>query len=143
VHTGDANVKDLEIDGRSVGEGSMNALLADWYGVPVVLITGDDVAVEQFKEFAPNIHGVVVKRAINTRSGELRPLDEVHREIETAAREAIAAAHKTTPQRAASVRVKLRFRDTLTPELAGILPTMERPAPDSIAFSAVRLRLLT
>src|SRR5260370_42635829 len=50
AHTGDANVKDLEIDGRSVGEGGMNALLAAWYGVPVVLITGDDVAVEQLKE---------------------------------------------------------------------------------------------
>ena len=69
AHTGDANLKDLEIDGRSVGEGSMNELLAAWYGVPVVLITGDDVAVEQFKEFAPNVRGVVVKRAINTRSG--------------------------------------------------------------------------
>jgi D-amino peptidase len=136
AHTGDANVKDLEIDGRSVGEGSMNALLAAWYGVPVVLITGDDVAVEQFKEFAPNVRGVVVKRAINTRSGELRPLDEVHREIETAAREALASARKTTPQRASSVRVKLRFRDTLTPELAEILPTMERPAPDTIAFNS-------
>ena len=136
AHTGDANVKDLEIDGRSVGESGMNALLAAWYGVPVVLITGDDVAVEQYKESAPEVRSVVVKRAINTRAGELRSLDEVHAEIEQAARDAVANAHKSPPRRPASVRVKIRFRDTLTPELAELLPGMERPAPDTIAFTS-------
>jgi len=136
AHTGDANVKDLEIDGRSVGEGGMNALLAAWYGVPVVLITGDDVAVEQLKESLAGVRGVVVKRAINTRAGELRPLGEVHREIEQAARDAVANARKIPQQRAASVRVKIRFRDTLTPEVVEVLPGMERPAPDTIAYTS-------
>lgn len=136
AHTGDANVKDLEIDGQSVGESGMNALLAAWYGVPVVLITGDDVAVEQFKESAPSVRSVIVKRAINTRAGELRPLEEVHREIEVAARDAVASARKFPPQRPASVRVKLRFRDILIPEVAEILPTMERPLPDTIAYTS-------
>ena len=135
AHTGDANVKDLQIGGQSVGESGMNALLAAWYGVPVVLITGDDVAVAQYKEMAPDVRSVVVKRAINTRSGELRSLEEVHNEIETAARDVVVAAHKREPARPSSVRVSLRFRDTLTPELAEILPTMERPAPDTIAFT--------
>ena len=136
AHTGDSNVKDLEIDGRSVGESGMNAVLAAWFGVPVVLITGDDVAVEQYKEQAPNVRSVVVKRAINTRAGELYPLDQVHREIEQAAREAVAAAHKMPPERPASIRVKIRFRDILTPELAEMLPTMERPEPDTIAYTS-------
>jgi len=135
AHTGDSNVKDLEIDGRSVGESGMNAVLAAWYGVPVVLITGDDVAVEQYKEQAPSVHSVVVKHAINTRSGELFPLDQVHREIEQAAQAAVASAHKTAPVRPTSTHVKIQFRDILTPELAEILPGMERPAPDTIAFT--------
>jgi D-aminopeptidase len=79
---------------------------------------------------------VVVKRAINTRAGELRPLGEVHQEIERAARDAVANARKTPPRRPPSVRVKIRFRDTLTPELAELLPTMERPAPDTIAYTS-------
>ena len=136
AHTGDSNVKDLEIDGRSVGESGMNAMLAAWYGVPVVLITGDDVAVEQYKEQAPNVRSVVVKRAINTRAGELFPLEEVHHEIEQAAREAVAGAHKMQPQHPPSIRVKIRFRDILTPELAEMLPTMERPEPDTIAYTS-------
>jgi D-amino peptidase len=136
AHTGDSNVKDLEIDGRSVGESGMNAVMAAWYGVPVVLITGDDVAVEQYKEQSPSVKSVIVKRAINTRAGELRGLDEVHQEIEQAAREAVAAAHKVPPQRPATTRVKIRFRDILTPEVAEMLPGMERPEPDTIAYTS-------
>lgn len=136
AHTGDSNVKDLEIDGRSVGESGMNAVMAAWYGVPVVLITGDDVAVEQYKEQSPSVKSVIVKRAINTRAGELRGLDEVHHEIELAARDAVAAAHKVPPQRPATTRVKIRFRDILTPEVAEMLPGMERPEPDTIAYTS-------
>ena len=49
AHTGSGVVKDLVVNGKSVGEGGMNARLAQWFGVPVVLVTGDDVAVEQQK----------------------------------------------------------------------------------------------
>jgi D-amino peptidase len=40
-------VRDLRINGLSVGEGGMNALMARWFGVPVVLVTGDDVAIDE------------------------------------------------------------------------------------------------
>ncbi|MBI4419452.1 MAG: M55 family metallopeptidase, partial [Gemmatimonadetes bacterium] len=41
AHTGSGAVQDLRINGVSVGEPGMNALYAAWYGVPVVLISGD------------------------------------------------------------------------------------------------------
>ena len=36
----------------------MNAMYAAWYGVPVVLVTGDDVAVAQVREVATTARGV-------------------------------------------------------------------------------------
>ena len=53
AHTGSGVMRDLQINGRSVGEGGMNAALAAWYGVPVVVVTGDDVAVAEVRESAP------------------------------------------------------------------------------------------
>ena len=44
AHTGSGVVRDLRVNGVSVGEGGLNTLLASWYGVPVVLVTGDDQA---------------------------------------------------------------------------------------------------
>ena len=90
AHTGSGVVRDLQINGRSVGEGGMNALLAAWYGVPVVVVSGDDVAVAEVKESVPAIRGVVVKRAINVRAAELKPLQAARREIQEAARDGVA-----------------------------------------------------
>ena len=59
AHTGSGVVKDVQVNGRSAGEGGLNTLMAQWFGVPVVMITGDDVAVEQQKEWTPNVRGVV------------------------------------------------------------------------------------
>src|SRR5687767_7194900 len=39
AHTGAGVVKDLIVNGKSVGEGGMNARLAQWFGVPVVMVT--------------------------------------------------------------------------------------------------------
>ena len=71
----------------SMGEGGLNTTVAAWYGVPVVLVTGDDVAVKQVAEIATAAKTVAVKRAINPRAVELRPFRVVHAEIESAARE--------------------------------------------------------
>jgi D-amino peptidase len=136
AHTGSGVVRDLAINGRSVGEGGMNTMLAAWHGVPVVLVTGDDVAVAEVREVATSARGVVVKRAINVRAVELLPLGAARQLIEAAAREAVAGARKVAPVRPASIDVQLRFRDTLIPEIASAFPSIRRPAPDTVAFSA-------
>jgi len=135
-HTGTGVVRDLQINGRSVGEGGMNTMLAGWYGVPVVLITGDDVAVAQVREVATGARTVAVKRAINVRAVEMKPLEEARREIEAAAREAVAAAKKQTPQRATPVNVQMQFRTTLIPEIMDAFPNLKRVAPDTLSYSS-------
>ena len=135
AHTGSGVVADVRVNGRSVGEGGLNTLLAAWHGVPVVLVTGDDVAVAQIAEVATTAKTVVTKRAINQRAVELRPLADVHRDIEATARAAVAAATRITPARAATYRVDVQLRNSLIPQVAEVLPGMERPAPDTIAFS--------
>jgi D-amino peptidase len=136
AHTGSGVVRDVEVNGRSVGEGGLNTMLAEWYGVPVVLVTGDDVAVAEVKDTATSAQGVVVKSALNVRAVRLRPLAVVRSEIEAGAREAVAAAAKFPPRRTGTYRVRMRFRDTLIPQIAAAFPSIERPSPDTIAFEA-------
>jgi D-amino peptidase len=135
AHTGSGVVLDLQINGRSVGEGGMNAALADWYGVPVVMVTGDDVAVKQVRESAKDARAVEVKRAINIRAVELVPLAQARQAIETAARESVAAAPRGAPVRAPEYRVTMRFRNFVIPEIATAFEGIERPAPDTVTFT--------
>lgn len=136
AHTGSGVVADVRVNGRSLGEGGLNTLVAAWYGVPIVLVTGDDVAVKQVAAVATSARTVSVKRAINPRAVELRPLADVHREIESAAREGISGARRINPVRDAVYKIELQFREPFIPEVAETLPGMQRPAPDTIAFSA-------
>ena len=135
AHTGSGVVRDLQINGRSVGEGGMNAALAAWYGVPVVVVSGDDVAVAEVKESVPSVRAVVVKRAINVRAAELKPLPTARREIQEAAKDGVAGAKKSTPQRQGSFKVVLRYRNFTFPEVATAFREIELVAPDTIAFS--------
>jgi D-amino peptidase len=67
-HTGSGAVADLLVNGTRVGESGINTLYAASYGVPVVMITGDNVAVAQAQELTPDIDTVIVKDAIGSRA---------------------------------------------------------------------------
>jgi D-amino peptidase len=143
AHTGSGVVKDVQVNGRSAGEGGLNTLMAQWFGVPVVMITGDDVAIEQQKEWTPNVRGVVVKRAINMRAVESRPLAEARREIEAAAKESVAASRKPAlalsgvegPDRAAAYKVRMQLRNFTIAEVATAFSEITLVAPDTVEFS--------
>ena len=135
AHTGSGVLRDLQINGRSVGEGGMNAALAAWYGVPVVSVSGDDVAVAEVKAIVPGIKTVAVKRAINMRAAELRPLPQARRDIQDAARDGVAAAKKPAPHRQGPYRVTVQYRNFTFPEVATAFKEIELVAPDTIAFS--------
>jgi D-amino peptidase len=139
AHTGSGIVRDVRVNGQSLGEGGLNTLVAAWYGVPVVLVTGDDAAVEEVGRVATGARKVTVKRAINPRAAELRPLADVHNEILRAAREAVAAAARREPRREKTYTVEVQFNDLLIPQIAEILPEMERPAPDTIRFTVTEM----
>lgn len=135
AHTGSGVVRDLQVNGVSVGEGGMNAVLAAWHGVPVVMVSGDDVTIDEVKRSVPDIRGVVVKRAINMRAVELRPLADARRDIQAAARDGVRGAKKPAPARAPRYEVRMQFRSFTIPEVATAFSEIELVAPDTVRFS--------
>jgi D-amino peptidase len=135
AHTGSGIVRDLEINGRSVGEGGMNAALAAWYGVPVAMVSGDDVAVAEVRESAPEARGVAVKRAINVRAVELMPLAEARKAIQAGVREGVAGSKRKPLVRQGPYKVRLRYRNFTYPEIATAFREIELVAPDTVGFS--------
>ena len=92
-------IADVTLNGTVVGESGINALVAQAYGVPVVLITGDDTTAEEALPFCPGIETVVVKHS-HTRfaSTGLHP-DRARELIREGARAAIARLAEFTPPR--------------------------------------------
>ncbi|MDA1081369.1 MAG: M55 family metallopeptidase [Gemmatimonadetes bacterium] len=135
AHTGSGVLVDVQVNGRSVGEGGMNSILAVWHGVPVVMVTGDDVAVAQQKEVTPAVRGVVVKRAINSRAVELRPLADARRDIQQGAREAMVSARRFSPERLRGYIVRIEYHDPAFVEVATALQEVHAVSPTAIEFT--------
>ena len=90
-------VVEARIDGRVTGEAGINALVAAHYGVPVVLVTGDDYACAETAELIPGIHPAVVKRHVSRLAAEsLHPVT-ARQLIRGQAKAAVAAAAAAAP----------------------------------------------
>ncbi|HEX4061592.1 MAG TPA: M55 family metallopeptidase [Streptosporangiaceae bacterium] len=83
-------IADVRCDGRSFGELGLNAALAAHYGVPAVLVAGDDTVAAEAAEVVPGMHTVVVKRALGARAAALLHPDEVCERIEREVPRALA-----------------------------------------------------
>jgi D-amino peptidase len=72
-HTMSKNLLDVVINGRKMPEAGINGLIAGYFGVPVVLVSGDQAIARQARELFGDIETVVVKEAISTAAIMLHP----------------------------------------------------------------------
>lgn len=72
-HTMSGNVIDVSVNGISMPEAGINALIAGHYDVPVVFASGDKALVEQAQELLGDIETVAVKEAIGNAGLNLHP----------------------------------------------------------------------
>lgn len=68
---------DVQLNGKSVGEIGLNAALAGHFGVPVILVTGDDVLCQEASELlGPQVTCVQVKKAVSRYSALCPPFED-------------------------------------------------------------------
>ena len=136
AHTGSGVLADLKINGKRVGEGGMNIFYAASFGVPVVLITGDQVAAAQTRELAPDIEAVVVKEAVNTRAAIYQPLEASRAAIRAAAEHAVSnrAAHHA-PTLAPPFTFEVTLSTAAHADVAEQIPTVTRTGSQSVAYT--------
>ena len=74
----------MRVNGRDAGEAPQLAWLFGHFGVPAILVSGDDAVAREAEALLPGIETVVVKTAIDKGRAECLPVDEAHRRIEDA-----------------------------------------------------------
>ena len=96
-HTWITSFLDVRVNGASVPEPSLNTYLAGAFGVPVTMLSGDDVVIEQSRPVLGEIHYAQLKKSTGYSSGEHLPLDLSRRLQRQTAREAVAGAREIAP----------------------------------------------
>ncbi|MFN2565610.1 MAG: M55 family metallopeptidase [Gemmatimonadaceae bacterium] len=131
-----ANYAGVALNGTQVPEAGLNAAIAGYFGVPVVLISGDDVAVEETKRLIGDVEGVAVKRAISFHAASTLTPQAAQSLIKERVRAAVARRASLRPYRlAAPVRLDLTFKNYRPAEVLAYLPIVQRTDAHSIRYT--------
>ena len=85
AHTWNDQIRHVWLNEQEVGEIGLNAAVCGSFGAPVVLITGDQAAVQEARDLLGPIEAVIVKTALSRTAAACRPLEEILPEIRHAA----------------------------------------------------------
>lgn len=92
-------IQNLRLNGKPVGEIETRAALAGWFGVPVILLTGDDAAVKELRQIVPDAETVSVKEGLGRYSCITLSAEAAREAIRAAARRAMSKIGKIRPYR--------------------------------------------
>jgi D-amino peptidase len=124
------------IDGELASEGLLNALLAAEYGVPLILVTGDDQTCRDAKNYAPDARTVEVKEAVSRYAAICAPPSVTAGWIQAAAADAMTSAGRREPQPREEHRFEVEFDAShLALATAGV-PTVEELSECRVGFTA-------
>jgi D-amino peptidase len=88
-HTWSTNLANVWLNGTLVGEIGLNAAFCGHFGVPVILISGDQSACAEAVELLGALETAVVKRAHSYYGAECLPLAEAYQLITAASQKAV------------------------------------------------------
>lgn len=121
-------IQRLLMNGKEVGEIETRAALAGWFGVPVILLTGDQAAAEDLKAIVPNAELAVVKESFGYYACMSMSAEAAQQMIEKAAARAWGRLGEIKPYKIegpVTIEVEYTTRSTLFP-LAALPPGVER-----------------
>lgn len=117
----------ISLNGTPQSEAGINAAIAAHFGVPVVMITGDDAIVEETKQRLGNLEGVIVKHAIGFHSVSTMVPEKAAALIRTHAKIAVGRRAEMKPYAMSKpVTVEVSFKNYRPVELLGYLSNVQR-----------------
>lgn len=136
AHTSTGWVHDVLVDGISMGEYGMNAIIAGHFGVPVALVTGDDMAVAQTRQLlGEQVVGVVTKRGYSLSSAQHVSPERARNLIRQGASEALRKLDQLRPYvMPAGATVEIDFDHQSRADSCGYLPGVERTGERTITI---------
>jgi D-amino peptidase len=108
-------IEDIQyrVNGTPFNETMIMAMGAARFGIPMIMVSGDDQLEKEIRRFLPWVKYAAGKRAVGRAKAEPFPREEVSRRIEKAAREALLAldAARLPEQFPGPYRFALTFQD--------------------------------
>ncbi len=132
-----ARLTDVRLNGQSVPEAGINAAIAGHFGVPVIMISGDDAAVAEAQELIGDIEGAVVKWNYSFHSARTLTPEAAYQVIRDGVTAAIARLDSFQPfVMSRPMTLDVRFKNYRPVEMLDYLPIVERTDSHTIRYIA-------
>lgn len=132
-----ANLTRVALNGTNVTEGSWNAAIAGHFGVPVVMMSGDDAAIAEVRKAVGAIEAAETKRSLGFHSANTLTPQASYDLIRQRVRSALGRLQDFKPLKVQTpVTVDVSFKNYLPAEVLAYLPLFERTDSHSIRFRA-------
>ncbi|MBV8116688.1 MAG: M55 family metallopeptidase [Candidatus Eremiobacteraeota bacterium] len=130
-----AVVYDVRVNGVRCSEATINAGLLGYFGVPLLLISGDRSTVEDVRALMPWVRGVVVKESIGNFAAASMTPAAAQRAIHEGAAAAVAGTSQAQPFRfTPPIELHVDLVKTEQADLVATIPRFERTGPRSVRF---------
>jgi D-amino peptidase len=127
----------VAINGQDVSEGALGAAQAGAMGVPVVFMSGDNIATAELRDRIGNIVTVETKKALSFHSAETLTPAESEARIEAGVRSALSRVREFKPYVVSTpVTLELTYKNYAAAEIFSYLPGMERVGSRTIRYVA-------
>lgn len=122
-HTMSNVVRNMYINDLLVGEFGFNAIYASLCGVPVCLVSGDDLIAEEAKKLIPEIRTAIVKRAVSRNAALCLSREESTAELKRETKLALGQAKQIQRMPVQTpLELKIEFSFSGQAEMASIVP---------------------
>jgi D-amino peptidase len=130
-----ARLTSVKLNGTPVTEGAFNAAIAGHFGVPVVMISGDDVVIDEVRSLVGDIEGAVVKKALGFHSAKTMTPEAAYALIGERVEAALDRIEGFRPHRLESpIELEISFKHYRPVEVLGYLRVVERVDSHTIRF---------
>ncbi len=123
------------LDGVRASEGRLNSALAAEHGVPVLLVTGDDLTCADAAEYAPDANAVAVKECVSRYAAICTPPAVTAAMITEAAHLGMARAGCFAGS-ATGHRIEVEFDAAHLAAAAAVVPTVDQLQVRRVGFDA-------
>lgn len=137
AHTYNEAVFSCRINGREVGEMGLNAMVAGYFGVPVVLLSGDNMVAAEAKQLLGNLEVVIVKEARGSSAARCLAPGVARERIRAAAARALGNLNRYKPLKPpATVTLEVEFKEVAQAEAACLLPRSKRRSARVVTYES-------
>ncbi|MFD7866665.1 M55 family metallopeptidase [Streptomyces sp. NPDC059783] len=140
AHTYLANsITGVWLNGVRASEGLLNAHVAAEYGVPVVLVTGDDLTCVDAEGYAPDARKVAVKDYVSRYAAVCRTPARTAADIREAAARAVPLAGRYAPVEGGPFTVELEFDAEHLAAAATVVPGVAISGERRVSYTSATM----